>query len=144
MSACEDVIINNNSSPSPVHHSGNNFTKDAPQKHLPSTTTPHFNAEATGSIFYGSLHSEFVIKRAGDTITVHDWCKRRNKTREECNLVTLGGVARSNEGKEHVCVFHNVAHVDNQIDDCQQQFFVISEIQLASSRVTRKEDGFHV
>ena len=144
VSLSDDSTNVNEPSRSLVYYSGNNFTKDAPQKPLPSTTTPHYNIEATGSIFYGSLNSDFVIKVCEDTVTIHDWCKKRNKTRERCKLVTLAGVARSNEGEEYVCLFHNVAHVDDNVDDSDRQFFVISAIQLSSSGVTKDESGFHV
>ena len=85
-----------------------------------------------------------MIKHSTDTITVHDWCKRRNKKQERCSLVTLAGVARSNQGKEYVCFFHKVAHVDDGVDDSNCQFFVISASQLKSSGVKKDEDGFHV
>ena len=145
MSLSHNPTNNNEPSWSLVCHSGNNFTKDAPQKPLPSTTTPHYSETATGSIFYGSLNSDFVIKVCDEkTVTVHDWCKKRNKTREQCKLVSLAGVARSNEGVEYVCFFHNVAHVDNNVDDSNRQFFVISDIQLTSSGVRKEKNGFHV
>ena len=131
VSLSDDQDATNDSPPQPpIYYSGNNFIKDPPQKCLPPTTTPYFNVEATGSIFYGHKDSEFILNHvtAGRTITVHDWCKRRNKRREQCNLVSLAGVARSETGEEYVCHFHNVAHVDNQIDDCKRQFFNISEM----------------
>ena len=144
VSDVQDTNGENSPPQSPIYYSGNNFMKDHPQKCLPPTTTPHFNTEATGSIFHGHMDSDFISGTTDRTVTVHDWCKRRNKRREQCNSVSLIGVARSAVGEDCVCRFHDVAHVDNQIDDCRRQFFVISEIQLASSGVTRKEDGFHV
>merc|ERR1711924_467431 len=80
----------------PVYHSGNNFTKDPVQTCLPPTITPHCNVEATGSIFCGDPHSDFVRKPDQKrTMMVHDWCLKRNKHRDDCDLVSIVGVARS-------------------------------------------------
>ena len=69
--------------------------------------------------------------------------KKQDKRRVQLGDIG-GGVARSNEGKECVCVFHNVAHVDDEVDDSNRQFFVLSSIQLESSGVKKKEEGFCV
>ena len=87
------------------------------------------------------MDSDFISGTTDRTVTVHDWCKRRNKRREQCDLLSLIGVARSAD-EMCVCVISTTSPM--WATKLMTAFFVISENQSTFSGVTKKEDGFHI